>query len=244
MKIGSNRLMITSNIHIHHFYHIYATGHWREPLTEHIKALQMGLIEKMDTFAVGIVGSVERRNEVKQYLSEAVDKFTVIAEAETGWEQVTQIPMWEFSKVNEGLILYAHTKGASNPEDVNIRWRRSMTYWNVIKFNECLIHLATHGAVGCHWIQPLINGMPEHTAGNFMFAGTFFWTHCNLMRTWNAPALTHRHEAEGFIGYGWHAANFPVFDFTPYFPNTDEFADGWVYRENYYPQYNKGKSYG
>lgn len=227
---------------IHHFYHIYADGQWQNPVAEHIRALKMGLIDSLNTFSIGIVGSANNRNDVKKFLNDNSVGYTLVAESETGWEQVTQIPMWEFSRNNDGVILYAHTKGSSNPSDVNIRWRRSMIYWNVIRWQDAIEKLKEHGAYGCHWIQPLITGMPEHKQGNFMFAGTFFWTHCHLMRTWNRPALTHRHEAEGFIGYGWHQSNFPVWDCTPYFPNSDEFADGWINNDNFEPS-EKGRSY-
>lgn len=222
---------------IHHFYHIYADGQWQQPVDEHFRAIKESGFD--GTVYIGIVGNAANRQAVKDYLP----GFQVIAESDTGWEQVTQIPMLEFSKTNDGLILYAHSKGASNPSDVNIRWRRSMIYWNVLQWRDAVEKLKTHGAYGCHWIQPLITGMPEHKQGNFMFAGTFFWTHCELMRTWPKPALTHRHEAEGFIGYGWHQSPFKVWDCTPYFPNSNEFADGWINNPEY-KSTMEGKSYG
>ena len=242
---------------IHHFYHIFADGQWEQPVEEHIRALRTsGLLDKLTTFRIGMVGSQESGNRVINYLKEqgifSLDSFSLTCSnvlgvymdwPASGWEQVTQIPMHQFSKNNEGIILYAHTKGASNPSEVNIRWRRSMTYWNIIRWEDCISKLLTHGAVGCHWIQPLITGMPEHKVGNWMFAGTFFWTHCELMRTWQAPALTHRHEAEGFIGYGWHQSNFSVWDWTPYFPNSGPFADGWIDNPGFIGE-EKGVAYG
>lgn len=228
---------------IHHFYHIYADGQCEQPIREHVRALhESGLHDELHTFAVGIVGSPQKRKEVINCLDTLGISYTICAEADTGWEQVTMIPMWEFSHRNEGTILYAHTKGAYSPIDVNTKWRRSMTYWNVLQWQLCQEKLRDHGAVGCHWIQPLIS-MPEHKVGNWMFAGTFFWTHCDLMRTWQAPALTHRHEAEGFVGYGWHEKPFPVWDHTPYFPNSNEFADAWVDDANF-KSTMEGKSYG
>lgn len=224
---------------IHHFYHIYADGAWQEPVSEHLRALKMGLYENLTTFKIGIVGSPENREKVKAFIDL---KFEVAAEADIGWEQVTMIPMWEFCQTNEGLMIYAHTKGASSPVDVNIRWRRSMTYWNILKWQDAVEKLKTHGAYACHWLQPSIN-MPEHKLGNWMAAGTFFWTHCNLMKEWPKPALTHRHEAEGFIGYGWHQKNFPVYDPTPYFPNSNEFADEWINNPEWRSTM-EGKSYG
>lgn len=208
----------------------------------------MGLYDQLTTFSIGLVGSQQNRDAVKTYLATNGVNFGVCAESDTGWEQVTQIPMWEFCQHkdgfqdNEGLILYAHTKGAYSPIDVNQRWRRSMTYWNIIRWQDALEKLMDHGAYGCHWIQPTLN-MPEHKLGNFMMAGTFFWTHCELVRTWPRPALTHRHEAEGWIGYGWHQSPFKVWDCTPYFPNSNEFADEWVNNPDYKSTMG-GKSYG
>lgn len=226
---------------IHHFYHIYADGQWQEPVSEHIRAFEMGLSENC-VIHIGLVGNVDNRRKVKEHLHSINVDFLICAEAESGWEQVTQIPMHEFSKTNDGLILYGHTKGAYSPIEVNVRWRRSMIWHNVINWKFAVQKLQDHGAYGCHWIQPLIS-MPEHKFGNYMFAGTFFWTHCELMRTWPPPALTHRHEAEGFVGYGWHQSNFKVWDCTPYFPNSNEFADGWVNDINFKPT-ERGISYG
>jgi len=200
----------------------------------------MGLLDNLTTFAIGMVGQAKNRQEVVDYLISEGITFNIVAESLEGWEQTTQIPMWNFCQTNEGLILYVHTKGASNPSDVNIRWRRSMTFHNVIRWEFAVEKLKDHDAYGCHWIAPLLS-MPEHKQGNFMFAGTFFWTHCNLLRTWPKPALTHRHEAEGFVGYGWHEKPFKVFDPTPYFPNTNTFDDGWIDNPNFVTE-DKGVS--
>lgn len=228
---------------LHHFYHIYADGNCETPIREHIRALKdYGLYEQLATFAVGIVGAQHKREEVKVCLNSLNIKYTIAAEADGGWEQVTQIPMWEFSKSNDGLMLYCHTKGASDGNEVNIRWRRSMTYWNAIRWQDAVRLLDTHDAYGCHWIQPLIS-MPEHLMGNWMFAGTFFWLRCEVLRRFPRPALTHRHEAEGFVGYGWHEKPYSVFDPTPYFPNSAPFADGWVNNPDFIPEYYPGISY-
>lgn len=218
----------------HHFYHIYADGKWQEPVEEHIRALRYGLHENLTTFAVGLVGSQENRNKVKAYMDSTGLKYTIAAEADSGWEQETQRPMWEFSKVNDGVILYAHTKGAYDNNEVNIRWRRSMTFWNIVRWADCVEKLKTHGSVGCHWIYPMIS-MPEHKYGNPMYAGTFWWTHCEMMRNWMSPPLTHRWEAEGYMGYAYVENPWTVWDWTPYFPNSNHFADEWVNNVNFIP---------
>lgn len=217
---------------IHHFYHIYADGDWMRPVSEHIKALKMGLADNLETFGLGLVGSAENRHAVIEYIKSQQIKYEVYAEAVDGWEQVTQIRMWEFCQTHDGLMLYAHSKGASNPSDVNIRWRRSMTYWNVVRWQDCVNKLTEYDTVGCHWIYPLLS-MPEHAIGNPMYAGTFFWAKCELLRTFMKPPLTHRHEAEGWIGYKYVEQKWRLWDWTPYFPNTGPFADGWVNTENF-----------
>lgn len=214
---------------IHHFYHIYADGAWQEPVSEHLRALKMGLYENLTTFKIGIVGSPENREKVKAFIDL---KFEVAAEADIGWEQVTMIPMWEFCQTNEGLMIYAHTKGASSPVDVNIRWRRSMIYWNVIRWKDCVEKLKECETAGCHFIYPSLS-MPEHRYGNPMYAGTFYWARCELMRTWMSPPLTHRYESEGWIGYKYVQKPWLLWDWTPYFPNSNHFADGWINDENF-----------
>jgi hypothetical protein len=83
----------------HHFYHIYADGQCEQPIREHVRALkEWGLYDSLATFAIGIVGQPHKRQEVINCLNTLDIKYTVCAEADNGWEQVTQIPMWEFSQ--------------------------------------------------------------------------------------------------------------------------------------------------
>lgn len=225
---------------IHHFYHIYADGKWQEPVSEHVRALKMGLYDNLNTFAIGIVGSAENRHAVIDYLNTEGLAYEVYAEALQGWEQETQIPMWLFSQDNAGAMLYAHSKGSSDPSDVNVRWRRSMDYWCTVRWQDAIEKLKDHDAYGSHWIQPLVS-MPEHKKGNWMFAGTFFWLRCEVLARFPKPALTHRWEAEGFCGYGYAEKPYRVYDCAPYFPNTAPFADGWVNDESFKPE-NLGKT--
>lgn len=214
---------------IHHFYHVYADGNWQEPVSEHIRALkESGLYDNLTSFHIGFVGKRSNQLAAHQYIQSLGMVYKIADEQETGWEQVTQIPMWEFSKHNDGLMLYAHTKGASNPAEVDVRWRRSMIYWNVIRWRDCIEKLKEVDTVGSHWIYPTLS-MPEHVYGNPMYAGTFYWVKCELLRTWMCPPLNHRYESEGWIGYKYVQKPWRLWDWTPYFPNTDHFADGWVY---------------
>lgn len=226
---------------IHHFYHIFCDGQWLQPVSEHVRALkEYGLYENLTSLHIGFVGKRENQLAAHQYIQSQGLVYAIADEQTSGWEQTTQIPMWEFSKKNGGLMLYAHSKGASDPSAVNIRWRRSMIWHNVINWEFAVEKLIDHEMYGCHWIQPLVS-MPEHKKGNWMFAGTFFWGHCETIARFPRPALTHRHEAEGFCGYGYAEQPYKVYDPTPYFPNQGPFADGWVNNENFIAE-NLGKS--
>lgn len=229
---------------LHHFYHIYADGNWMPPVSEHIKALkEYGLYNALTTFAIGLVGTNENCEAVKKYISEQGLKYIIADQQAGGWEQVTQIPMWNFSKTHDGLMLYAHSKGSSDGSPVNIRWRRSMIWCNVCQWAICVDRLKTHDAVGCHWIRPRIN-QPEHEFGNAMFGGTFFWLRCDLMRTFPKPLLENRHQAEAWPGYKYDEQFYTVYDFTPYWPNTNTFADDWIDNQNYIPDlYPKSYKY-
>lgn len=221
---------------LHHFYHIYANGLWHDPVSEHIRAMkEYGLYDSLKTFAVGMVGSEKNCNDVKEFLKSQGIEYVLADQKALGWEQVTQIPMWEFCKDNDGLILYAHSKGASDPSPVNIRWRRSMIWCMVCEWKTCVQQLKTHDTVGVHWIHPVIAHNPEHVYGNWMFGGTFWWARCELVRTFQKPLLTSRHEAEAWIGYKYAEKPFSVYDFTPYWPNTNTFADEWIGNPDYKP---------
>lgn len=199
---------------IHHFYHIYADGQWQEPVSEHIKALKKwGLIDNLNSFNVGIVGQEHNRSAVVQYLINERVNCNIIAQETSGWEQATQIPLHNFALNNDGFVLYAHSKGASDPSDTNKKWRRSMTYYNVGQWQKAIEKLNEgFDAVGQHWMFPSHHS-PEHKGWPF-FGGTFWWTTLAHIRTLGKPGLEHRHVAEGWIGEQYYNKEMKCFDFT------------------------------
>jgi hypothetical protein len=75
---------------LHHFYHLYADGRWRDPVSEHIGALKHhGLFDSLASFSVGIVGERSRRDEAKRFLHGLGVPHVVCTEVDTGWEQET-----------------------------------------------------------------------------------------------------------------------------------------------------------
>ena len=172
-----------------HFYHIFADGHWQQPFTEHIQALnESGLMEALDFIGVGIIGSDLNRKAVREALP---PNFVVVVEAQRGWEQITleSIDLSEPAK-----IFYAHTKGASNPDSLRILWRQSMTNGCVYGWKICVDVLDKgYSAVGCYW-----RDSPQQH-----FSGTFWWTTTEYLKTLPMPILRHtRFDAEMWIGKG------------------------------------------
>lgn len=183
------------------FYHIYAAGKWQEPTSEFLKAYQKwGLINNVDTLRVGIVGNQTQQTEVIQYLVNEKIDFEVVARAERGDEQVTQIKLHEFSLTNDGYVLYTHTKGASRQDGVNELWRRSMYFYNVGQWQTAVQKLDEgFDAVGQHWMFPTKHH-PEHRGSPF-FGGTTWWTTLKHIKEIGPPPTFNRHDAEGWIGY-------------------------------------------
>lgn len=184
-----------------HFYHVYAAGDWAQPVTEHCNALTAyGLYDELDSFNVGFVGSPEQIAAVRCTLDVLTPNYQVVAEAETGWEQVTLEPMFDFVQDHTGPILYTHTKGASRHNPVDNPWRRMMTWHNVVNWQQPVAALASGKTVaGCYWHQ----GGPSSVEGfghGGMFGGNFWWTTCEALRRNVPPGMESRYSAEHWLG--------------------------------------------
>lgn len=186
---------------LHHFYHVYADGAWYDPLVEHIDALtRFGLYDALNTLHFGIVGRSDAISDVKRIIAERIACFEVCAEVPTGWEQETLEPLWKFTQSNDGLVSYAHTKGASRSNPIDHPWRRSMEFFNFVHWQRP-VEALTNGylVAGCHWFYGGLDQNPVYGTGG-MFGGTFWWTHCHLLRQNAAPGRASRYEAEHWIG--------------------------------------------
>jgi hypothetical protein len=201
---------------IRHYYHVYADGAWKEPAQEHMRALNSLPPMRM---TVGIVGSSKNRSCVHNYLRHLsylcdVDNVVDYVEAETGFEQVTLERLHDDLGRDpyRGPVLYAHTKGASDPTDFNADWRRSMT--RIIAQGRTPLDLLRHvDAVGCHWLRPEDwSHVPEFGYTPF-FGGNFWWAQADYLRTLSAIGRG-RYEAERWIGEG----NPAVADLLPGWP--------------------------
>ena len=178
-----------------HFYHVYADGDWQLPVTEHLEALTLsGLLDELTDFFVGIVGAPENRKLVREALPAVV-----VAESDEGWEQLTLQNLHNYSKQNEANILYAHTKGSYQVDELRRLWRVAMTHDTVTKWRECLKYLDEVQVAGPFWLQ---SAMSEHSEHGHFFGGNFWWARSSYLRTLEPVRTEHRFQAEGWIGLG------------------------------------------
>lgn len=199
-----------------HFYHVFADGNWQTPVTEHLDHLERsGLAAALDSFGVGIVGSHLNRLEVIDFIDRRL-QIDHLAEAEDGWEQVTLNLMLD--RMGDSLVLYAHTKTAANYSDMHDQWRKSMTYFMVHRWRECVELLGEYDTVGCHRIEPE-DGNPLQG----FWGGNYWWARSEWLRTVPPLSYESRYHAEAWIGYG----DGRRFDMNPGWPDPSIFVTEW-----------------
>ena len=199
---------------IDHFYHVYAAGQWREPVEEHLLALhQSGVAGHLHRMYVGYVGSEDQIAEAEDFIQSQIASVTV-ARSPSGWEQETMGLIPEY--ITDLPVLYAHTKGASDPSPINIAWRRSMTKECIINWRRCLVALDDHDIAGCHWLQA--------ADSKWFFGGTFWWATADYLRTLPQIGLENRFQAEHWIGLN---PNVKQFDLKPGHPGMIPFDTDW-----------------
>jgi hypothetical protein len=204
-------------VKIYHFYHVYADGKWEDPVKEHIDTLRKyNLYDSINKMFIGFVGNSDNIFKVKQFLNDKID-YETLDEQPTGWEQVTLKHVQDHANSNiDDCIFYAHTKSSWDSRQININWRKSMTYYNIVKWQECFEKLTNHDTIGCHWVKNMgINGI---------WGGNYWWATCQYIS--QLPSLTYnkRHDAEEWIG---SIKEKSMHDMNPGFPSTKLFKTDW-----------------
>lgn len=207
-------------MNLHHAYHLYADGDWRQGWEEHLKALSKGLQSELTTFVVGIVGHPDRRAQAYDTVTAA--GASVVVERNSGFEQETLDWVDAFVDTCDGYMLYTHSKGAGYPTHISTPWRRTMTYDVVIEWRQCLFAMS-NGAdcVGTSWHEagPLFGTVPY-------WAGNFWWASHSFLRKLPPPSRENRFGAEGWIGSGGPVIPYPMRPGT--FPPAT-MSEDWVY---------------
>ncbi len=223
-----------------HYYHVYAVNDWARIAAEHIDALvTSGLYHELDALRVGVVGDRAVLIDVERLFCTRAPKAELVAFAREGWEQVTQYPMWHAAKEEDGLVLYAHTKGVWRQTTANEEWRAAMLRHLVSRWREATGLLSDRvQVIGSHRLDdlwpyeaPTFAGNPARGARRFayqmhletggayqfdpddrkwfgptstkcttVFAGNWWWSTMEWVRTMPAPQNNDRYGAEQWIG--------------------------------------------
>lgn len=197
-----------------HFYHVYAGGEWRDPVSEHIQALYYSEVaQHMKRFYVGYVGTDEQIAEAEQYIQQHIPSVT-IARSPSGWEQETMRHIPDY--LTDGPVLYAHTKGSSHVNDFTAGWRRSMTKECIINWRYCLTKLEDNDIAGCHWLQA--------EDGKWFYGGTYWWATTQYLRKLPPVGEENRFMAEHWIGLN---PEVKAFDLKPGHPGEIHPSTDW-----------------
>jgi hypothetical protein len=192
--------VLGGTVKVVHFYHVYADGLWEPIVDEHLRAWRRSGLDG-SPLMLGIVGAPKNRAAVIKHFRAAKVKFSVCAEVERGWEQVTldQLHRWAQALGDEeAFILYAHTKCAAYPQDVGDNWRAEMAWYNVVEADKAIAMLESgcHCA-GIHWMQG-IEGQPHFYGGNY------WWVRASAARLLSSCPNESRYSAELWVGSLMH----------------------------------------
>lgn len=199
-----------------HAYHAFLDNEvWPEIVTEHLAALSTfdGKI------IVGAAGAPAAQQDLRDMLGDLATVVTVDADSERGTMELVRT--WAIEHSHDA-ILYAHTKGASQPTEFNDRWRRSMAHHVVAGWENCRDSLEDgYDAAGCHWLHPDVFG--EKTMGPVPFFGGNYWmARCEYLRTLPPVPTEDRFGSERWIGLGGPH----ILDLAPGWPGDGVFAQG------------------
>jgi len=181
-------------------YHIATINNWKDIVNEQLtKVEKSGLGDACDHLTISITGSHIAQMEKILNNYSFKNKVSYIKNLDLSCfefpaiEKVIQIA----KEKPTAKILYFHTKGVTyhnQPNEKNITlWRKYMDYFNLEKWDDCILALEDHDACGVEWT--------ESACGVYMFAGNFWWGRADYINTCILYKRS-RYDCEIFIGTG------------------------------------------
>lgn len=197
---------------VRHYYHVFASGAWAEPVREHFQAL--GAAGFRGDIIIGLVGPTDDRKIAREMIGMhlrtwGLPEHVEYLEAREGHEQLTLRQIYTDVHQNPGefAVLYAHDKGSWDNSAWNACWRRSMTRHVISGWENCEMLLEKgYDAVGCHWLTPgRYHKPPGRMVTSPFFGGNFWMARASYLR--KLPLLEEedyyyedRYQAEAWIG--------------------------------------------
>lgn len=175
------------------FYHVYQYGDWAKLVNEQLGLLKSsGLYDRASFIYIGINGD-------KPFPFKG-EKLHVKRNPAPWLEETPTLKSLEaFCQENDDWqILYFHTKGITTNSPPVTDWRKTMEYFCIERWRECLKNLETNDTVGCLYVDECYLGPYRYYGGNF------WWTKSEYVQTLNKEFLdsTIRQHREFWIGTG------------------------------------------
>ena len=182
------------------FMHVYADGQWMEPCMDYLDALNdSGLDDALTGRYLGLVGTPQNRLAVTKVFHDFGRKWTVAAQADEGFTQITLSALREFAQDHDGAVIYAHSKGALNHTEFNRRWLKTMLHYTIDYWVDVIPHLADHDAAGCFWITPEEFPNMQDADGRNFFGGEVYWARLDWIRKLPPLKTDNRWQSESWI---------------------------------------------
>jgi len=187
--------MLKDNIFI--FFHIATIGNYQEIVdeifTELVNSNLIKIAEKINLCIVGMGNvSIPNHKNLNIYQSDNIS----FGEFYT----LNKIKEFSDNTTNNYKILYIHTKGVTNPNNVCvIDWRKYMIYFNINKHSNIVSLLENYDTCGVD----LVSEPTKHYSGNFWWANSFFIKKLPNIDEISKPSskaiLTVRHNSEFWL---------------------------------------------
>jgi len=151
------------------FYHLACMGNWQEVYTEQMKLLQQNGFKGVNITILGKDEEAETAITTGEGIG--LEMNVIFHDVKlTHFETPAFIAIEAYAKEHKGYVLYLHSKGVSNPDDIaKTKWRRLMMRELVERWESCMLQLPNYDAIGVNW-----RDMPpvSHFCGNFWYAST------------------------------------------------------------------------
>lgn len=151
------------------FYHLACMGNWHEVLVEQWRQLRQNGFVRLK---VTILGSLYEQGIVESVAEGLGLHIDIIfrEDALTRFETPAMLAIEAHARHRSGYVLYVHSKGVSNPENLQkASWRRLMMQCLVEDWAQTVLYLPGCDAVGVNWRDM---GNISHFSGNFWYAST------------------------------------------------------------------------
>lgn len=160
------------------FYHLAALNHlWKDFVDEQLGLVKQSGLSNVASVYVCYVSPEEILNEVKDYLKKEYSFVTILSarttEEENLYEGQTLTEIQQYSKFNNGYVLYIHSKGVAHSinshQTIPTRdWRHYLNYWMIERWEDCIKKLESVSVVGTNYNQEPY----PHFSGNFWWSTT------------------------------------------------------------------------